>query len=172
MAEDTEESLSKSEHFLLLCLYPVPRKELLASEKLFMQEDFDLIIMGCSRVWLGCFNTAPSLKYTQRLQKVEPWGKSPPGSAFGSRLLVTLHALFLSPSVYACGHIEFGTLLLPRRLQRGGGKVAINKAFCNESQEGSSLSRSPLSPTSQQFGNYHAETVFKQSTGVTYVRWH
>lgn len=95
-----------------------------------------------------------------------------PGSAFGSRLLVTLHALFLSPSVYACGHIEFGTLLLPRRLQRGGGKVAINKAFCDESQEGSSLSRSPLSPTSQQFGNYHARTVFKQSTGVTYVRWH
>lgn len=77
LAEDTEESLSESEHFLLLCLYPVPRKGLLASEKLFMQEDFDSIIMGCSRVWLGCFNAAPSLKYTQSCAEGWALGKEP-----------------------------------------------------------------------------------------------
>lgn len=75
--------------------------------------------------------------YTEMCRRLSPGERAfcvpAPGSAFGSRLLVTLHALFLSPSVYACGHTEFGTLLLPRRLQRDGGKVAMNKAFCNES---------------------------------------
>lgn len=75
--------------------------------------------------------------YTEMCRRLSPGERAfcvpAPGSAFSSRLLVTLHALFLSPSVYACGHTEFGTLLLPRRLQRDGGKVAMNKAFCNES---------------------------------------
>lgn len=45
-----------------------------------------------------------------------------PGSAFGFRLLVMLHALFLSPSVCACRHVEVGTCCYPEGCREVMGK--------------------------------------------------